>query len=81
MRKIIDGVIYAFSAPLLSHAIAVRTFLAYTFNFIKNNKVKCQIFTAPFDVRLPRNGDLTDNKIFDVVQPDIVVVCDPSKLG
>jgi len=80
MREIIDGVIYAFSAPLLSHAIAVRTFLARTFNFIKKNKVKWQIFTAPFDVRLPKNGDPTDHKIFDVVQPDIVVVCDPSKL-
>ena len=38
----------------------------------------CQVFYAPFDVRLERN--LEDRKVFNVVQPDICVICDPSKI-
>lgn len=40
----------------------------------------CGIYHAPFDVRLtPRKGDKSD-KIYTVVQPDICVICDQSKL-
>jgi Uma2 family endonuclease len=39
----------------------------------------CHAFTAPFDVLLPLGEEKTDN-IENVVQPDISVVCDPSKL-
>jgi Uma2 family endonuclease len=80
MREIINGVVYAFSAPVLKHALVVRTFLGRAFHFIKKKKGKCVIVTAPFDVRLPKNGETAENKIFDVVQPDICVICDPSKL-
>ena len=39
----------------------------------------CQVFTAPFDVRLP--GKSKDDKdIITVVQPDICVICDKSKI-
>jgi Uma2 family endonuclease len=40
---------------------------------------KCQVYDAPFDVRFPTNSR-EDQKIHDVVQPDISVICDPSKL-
>ena len=36
----------------------------------------CEVFHAPFDVYL----NLSDNNTDSVVQPDIVVVCDQSKL-
>ena len=36
----------------------------------------CKLYAAPFDVRLNGAGDEDDT----VVQPDIVVVCDKSKL-
>lgn len=39
----------------------------------------CQVYEAPFDVRFP-NDSKEDHQIFDVVQPDICVVCDPSIL-
>lgn len=40
---------------------------------------KCEVYDAPFDVRL--GNDYTKNEnIYTVVQPDICVVCDPSKL-
>jgi Uma2 family endonuclease len=39
----------------------------------------CEVYDAPFDVRL--GNDYTKNEnIYTVVQPDICVVCDPSKL-
>ena len=44
-------------------------------------KRNCQVFPAPFDVRLPLPFQkVTSNKVNTVVQPDITVVCDLSKL-
>jgi len=39
----------------------------------------CKVFTAPFDVRLPSQGE-SDETTTSVVQPDLLVVCDPAKL-
>jgi len=39
----------------------------------------CEVYAAPFDVRLPRKSK-DDKDILTVVQPDICVICDPSKL-
>jgi Uma2 family endonuclease len=40
---------------------------------------RCEVYAAPFDVRLPAPGE-KEETTSTVVQPDIVVVCDPSKL-
>ena len=40
----------------------------------------CKVFTAPFDVRLTRGTGEGDAQFRTVVQPDIFVVCDLSKL-
>ncbi|HIJ80521.1 MAG TPA: Uma2 family endonuclease [Desulfuromonadales bacterium] len=40
----------------------------------------CEVFLAPFDVRLPDHANATDEEIVTVVQPDIMVVCDPDKI-
>lgn len=40
----------------------------------------CEIYHAPFDVRLPRFDEKNDKEVYTVVQPDICVVCDESKL-
>jgi len=39
----------------------------------------CRPFVAPLDVRLPRTGE-DDAGTTTVVQPDVMVVCDPAKL-
>lgn len=39
----------------------------------------CQVFSAPFDVRLAAPG-LPDKQVDTVVQPDLSVICDPTKL-
>ena len=40
---------------------------------------KCEVYHAPFDVRLPE-ADEDDSETMTVVQPDIAVICDPAKL-
>ena len=40
----------------------------------------CQVYVAPFDVRLTTAGANGDEQILTVVQPDICVVCDRNKL-
>lgn len=41
---------------------------------------RCQAYSAPFDVRLfEKDGD-TPEDVDTVVEPDIIIVCDPSKL-
>jgi Uma2 family endonuclease len=44
------------------------------------NSGGCKVRPAPFDVRFPKNGETADKKIYTVVQPDISVICDLSKL-
>ncbi len=39
----------------------------------------CEVYAAPFDVRLP-DGDEPDEKVKNVVQPDVSVICDQGKL-
>jgi len=41
---------------------------------------KCEAFAAPFDVRLVEDSTTGDAQIINTVQPDLCVICDPSKL-
>ena len=40
----------------------------------------CKVYDAPFDVRLPVQNLKKPNQIYTVIQPDICVVCDLTKL-
>lgn len=40
----------------------------------------CTVYYAPFDVRLPEHEEDNDKETDTVVQPDLLVVCDKSKL-
>jgi len=81
-RELIDGFIRLMSpAPNTRHAkISIK--LAHRLvTFIEKRKGNCELFHAPFDVRLPNNKQETaDDKIYTVVQPDICLVCDLSKI-
>ncbi len=46
--------------------------------FFENRK--CEVYSAPFDVRLVEKDKKNDKQIENVVQPDISVICDLSKL-
>ena len=81
-RELVDGFIKMMSpAPRMKHE-AVRMNIAFEIKHHIKKKYKKQfkIFVAPFDVRLPVNGEKANDKIYTVVQPDICVVCDLSKL-
>lgn len=41
---------------------------------------RCEVYHAPFDVRLTRSTPNGDAQITTVVQPDTCVICDPQKL-
>jgi Uma2 family endonuclease len=79
-RELIDGFIRLMSAPVRIHQ-TISSKINFLLNlFVRKRKGKCKIYYAPFDVRFPKNGETADDKIYDVVQPDICVICDLSKL-
>jgi len=72
--EIIHGLPVAMAAPSAFHqAMSVELSRQFS-NFLLGKP--CMLFTAPFDVRL--NADKRDDI---VVQPDLLVVCDRTKLG
>jgi Uma2 family endonuclease len=74
--ELIDGVAYAMSAPGTPHQQISMILSAKLFNHFEGKT--CRPFAAPFDVRLFYEEDESDDT---VVQSDLVVVCDPEKLG
>jgi len=80
-RELIHGFIKMMSpAPRRVHADVNSNIISLFRTIVKKNKGKCKVYTAPFDVRLPQNGETDHDKIYTVVQPDICVICDLSKL-
>lgn len=77
--EIIDGVPYSMSGASDLHQKVLRELLT-EFNIYLRGK-KCQIFSSPFDISLPVNQLDEDNKIYNVVQPDLLVVCDNDKIS
>ncbi|MBF0119023.1 MAG: Uma2 family endonuclease [Desulfobacterales bacterium] len=78
--EIIDGDVYDMSpSPLRKHQFTSIELSWQIKNFLKANKRPCEAYHAPFDVRFPESVK-NDEEIIDVVQPDIVVICDYSKL-
>ncbi|HOD41837.1 MAG TPA: Uma2 family endonuclease [Candidatus Wallbacteria bacterium] len=76
--ELIDGIAYDMTpAPLRLHQKIFVKLLNKFANYL--NGKECEVYGAPFDVRLPE-GDEADDDVPTVVQPDILVVCDKSKL-
>ncbi|GHV39423.1 hypothetical protein AGMMS49546_11430 [Spirochaetia bacterium] len=73
--EIIDGELYMMAPPARVHQDIVREIFTPISVFLKGKS--CKVYPAPFGVRLFPKDDLSDNTL---VEPDIVVVCDPSKL-
>ena len=77
--ELIKGKIFKMSPALARrHQRISGIFLKRLFNFLDNKT--CQVYHAPFDVRLTPRKNETTNKIYTVAQPDICIICDSSKL-
>ncbi|TAF77683.1 MAG: Uma2 family endonuclease [Bacteroidetes bacterium] len=77
--ELIKGYILKMSpAPLRQHQKISMKISRLIGNFLDGKT--CEVYTAPFDVRFHKKEIKNHKSIFDVVQPDICVVCDPSKL-
>jgi Uma2 family endonuclease len=76
--ELIKGKIFKMTpAPGSIHQRQSGIVYAELYNYLKGKP--CEVFSAPFDVRLSRSS-IVDQKIVTVVQPDICVVCDPKKI-
>lgn len=71
--EIIDGIPYMQAAPSWQHQAVLGELYRQFSNYFVNKS--CKAFSAPFDVCLEESEDSRQ-----VVQPDIVIVCNQSKL-
>ena len=70
-QELIDGAIIAQASPGQKHQELVGGLYAAIRSYIRANNGNCKPFISPFDVKLNE---------YNVVIPDVLVVCDPSKL-
>lgn len=76
--ELIEGIPYNMSpAPSRKHQKILRELVKLYANYLTGKT--CEVYHAPFDVRLPKAAEKDEN-IDTVVQPDLVIVCDKSKL-
>lgn len=77
--ELIDGVAYDMSpAPSRKHQGIVGTIFAELYQFLREKP--CEVYVAPFDVRLAAKKEAADDEIVNVVQPDVSVFCSKEKL-
>jgi Uma2 family endonuclease len=76
--ELIDGEAFNMTpAPSRTHQKILLALADIFYNYLKDKS--CEVYVAPFDVRLPE-GDQSEVDINSVVQPDLTVICDLAKL-
>jgi len=81
--ELIKGKIFKMSpAPSRNHQRISSRIHVEVGIYLKNQKKKCQLFAAPFDVRLfdSKKSKKSEKEIYTVVQPDLCIICDETKL-
>jgi Uma2 family endonuclease len=79
--ELIKGKIFKMSpAPSRKHQKVSGRFFLQMGNYLQ--KSTCEFYSAPFDVRLldKKKSSEANQEVYTVVQPDICVICDKSKL-
>jgi prevent-host-death family protein len=69
----IDGEVYVLTSPTYDHQSIIMEIANVMYNYFKGKK--CRPLTAPFDVTLTIDGNN------NVVQPDIIVICDTENIN
>jgi Uma2 family endonuclease len=76
--ELIDGIAYNMSAaPMTRHQFKLQKLHLEFAAFFKGRP--CTVMLAPVDVLLPRLGQ-SDDEADNVVEPDLLVICDRSKI-
>ena len=76
--EIIDGEVYLMSPPKTQHQRVLMALAAQLHNYLDGKR--CEVFPAPFGVRLfEETGDNPEN-VDTMVEPDVSVVCEPDQL-
>ena len=76
--ELIDGYQVMMAPPTRAHQKAVMELSGQLYAYLKGKK--CEVYPAPFAVRLfEQDGDRPED-VDTLVEPDVSVVCDPSKL-
>lgn len=76
--ELIDGEIYLLASPKVNHQMVVNEISGHFYNFFRGKK--CRPLTAPLDVRLYGFATKFEEDP-NVVQPDVVVICDLDKIN
>lgn len=72
--ELIDGSIFFDTAPTVAHQTIVSFLHGMIWSYIRSKNGTCRVFPAPFDVQLSADD------VYNLVQPDVTVVCDRDKL-
>ena len=76
--EIIDGEAFNMTpAPSRAHQGILGALFNAFYHYLEDKS--CEVYVAPLDVRLPEY-DQSEMNITTVVQPDLTVICDPTKL-
>lgn len=76
--ELYDGVPVALAAPLAVHQRISMALSAQLYRFLEGKP--CEVFAAPLDVRLFQGAEDNPDDADTVLQPDLLVVCDPEKI-
>jgi Uma2 family endonuclease len=77
MVELINGKIFKMApTPSSKHQLLSGNLFGILWNYLKGKP--CQVVSAPFDVRLSKYKE--DKLIDSVVQPDLCIICDPTKI-
>lgn len=71
--EVFEGIPYNMASPSQEHQTISMELSTTINNYMKKHQVSCRVFCAPFDVKLS-DSPLT------IVQPDLVVICNPDIL-
>ncbi|MCD8103671.1 MAG: Uma2 family endonuclease [Lachnospiraceae bacterium] len=72
--ELIDGVIYDISVPGSTHQFIISGLHDQISAYIASKEGKCRLLLSPFAVFLNKDD-------YNYVEPDLSVVCDPSKIS
>ena len=72
--ELINGIFYDMASPNSVHQTISGELYRLIANYIRSKGGKCRAFHAPYDVKLFPDEDGS------IVEPDIMVICDPSKI-